>query len=159
VFARDVWRVGEQGYGFLLSAPGAGALIGAFGLAAYGNVRRRGYLLLGSLLSFALLLLLFAYSPYYWPAVGLLLLAGIAVSLFGTSIATLIQVNAPGRMRGRAMSLYTVTIIGVPSLGAMGTATVAELLGVRDAVGYGAAALAVVVVLLFAVGPTLRQAG
>ena len=159
VFARDEWRVGAQGYGWLLSAPGAGALIGAFGLAYFGEVRRKGWLLLGSLFGFALLLLLFAYSPLFWPAVALLLVVGILNSLAGASIATLIQTNAPGRLRGRAMSVYTITVIGIPSLGAMGTASVAEALGARNAVGFAAIALVLVTMVLFLRSKQLREAG
>lgn len=159
VFARDEWRVGAQGYGWLLSAPGAGALIGAFGLAYFGEVRRKGRLLLGSLFGFALLLVLFAYSPLYWPAVGLLLVVGVLNSLSGASIATLIQTNAPGRLRGRAMSVYTITVIGIPSLGAMGTASVAEALGARNAVGFAAIALVLVTIVLFLRSRQLREAG
>ena len=159
VFARDEWHVGAQGYGWLLSAPGAGALIGAFGLAFFGEVRHKGRLLLGSLLAFALLLVLFAYSPLYWPAVGLLLIVGVLNSLFGTIIATLIQTNAPGRLRGRAMSVYTITVIGIPSLGAMGTATIAEAVGARNAVGIAAAALALVTLALLFSSRRLREAG
>jgi MFS family permease len=159
VFARDVWEVGEQGYGWLLTAPGLGALIGAFGLAAVGEVRRKGVLLLVSMLGFALLLLAFSYAPVFWPAVLLLLIAGILNALFGTSIATLIQTNAPGALRGRAMSVYTITVIGIPSLGAMGTASVAELLGPRNAVGLAAGCLAVLAAGLLLRGRTVREAG
>lgn len=159
VFARDVWHVGGQGYGWLLTAPGLGALIGAFGLAAVGEVRRKGVLLLISMLGFAVLLLAFSYAPFFWPAVLLLLVAGVLNALFGTSIATLIQTNAPGALRGRAMSVYTITIIGIPSLGAMGTASAAEVLGPRNAVGLAAACLAVLAAGLLLRGRTVREAG
>jgi len=111
------------------------------------------------LLAFALLLVLFAYSPLYWPAVGLLLVVGVLNSLFGTSIATLIQTNAPGKLRGRAMSVYTITVIGIPSLGAMGTASIAEAVGARNAVGIAAAALALVTLALLFSSRRLREAG
>lgn len=159
VFARDVWDVGERGYGLLLSAPGAGALLGAFGLAAFGEVRRKGRLLILSMLLFSLVLLAFSYSPAFWPAVVLLLVAGLLNAGFGTSIATLLQTNAPGKLRGRTMSLYTVTIIGIPSLGSMGVATVAEWVGARNAVGFGAGILAAVSVLLLVGSRGLREAG
>lgn len=167
LFARDVWGVGAQGYGILLSAPGAGALIGAVGLAVYGDVRRKGRLLVFSMLAFGLVLIAFSYSPFFWPAVVLLLVGGILNALFGTSIATLIQTNAPGRLRGRAMSLYTVTIIGVPSLGALGTASAAEWWGrlatveqgARNSVGLAAALLVVVSLILLIRARGLRDAG
>lgn len=158
VFARDVWRVGPEGYGGLLSAPGAGALAGAVGLAAVGEVRRKGWLVLGSMLLFAFALTLFALSPLYWPAMGLLLAAGVLNSLFGASIATLIQTHAPGELRGRAMSVYTITIIGLPSLGALLTAVAAEVVGPRGAVGYAAVALAAVTLALTVRGRELRDA-
>ena len=110
------------------------------------------------MLGFSALLVLFAYSPLYWPAVALLLVAGVLNSLFGTSIATLIQTSSPRELRGRAMSVYTVTIIGIPSLGAMGTATAATVLGVRNAVGLGAALLGALALALLLGGGRLRDA-
>lgn len=159
VFARDVWHVGQQGYGILLSAPGAGALAGAFGLALFGEVRRKGRLLLGAMFVFGVVLLWFAYSPSFLVAVLLLGISGLLYSIFGTTAATLIQLHAPGRLRGRAMSVYTITVIGLPSLGALGTASVAEWLGVRSSVGYSAALLIVVGVGLAIFSRTLRDAG
>ncbi|MDP9381784.1 MAG: hypothetical protein M3Q29_16890 [Chloroflexota bacterium] len=57
------------------------------------------------------------------------------------------------------MSVYTITIIGVPSLGAMGTASVAEWLGARDSVGIAAGVLAVVTLALILFNRRLREAG
>ncbi len=51
------------------------------------------------------------------------------------------------------------TIIGVPSLGAMGTASVAEWLGARDSVGIAAGVLAVVTLALILFNRRLREAG
>ena len=72
---------------------------------------------------------MFAISPNYWLGVGLLLIGGIAVTIFGTIISTFIQVAVPNELRGRVMSLYAITLIGLPSLGAMGIGSIAELLG------------------------------
>ena len=59
----------------------------------------------------------------------LLFFSGITSTVFLTMIATFIQLSVPNEMRGRVMSLYTVTLIGLPSLGAMGSGAVAEWLG------------------------------
>jgi MFS family permease len=129
IFARDIWNGGPAGYGILLSASGAGALIGAFGLAAVRNVRNQGALLIGSGLVFGLTVILFALSPAFGPGVALLFLGGIAVTVFGTIIATFIQIAVPAELRGRVMSLYSITLIGLPALGALSAGGVAELLG------------------------------
>jgi len=129
IFARDIWNGGPAGYGILLSASGGGALIGAFGLASIRSVKRQGAILVASGLFFSLTVILFALSPTFWPAVGLLFLGGIAVTVFGTIISTFIQVAVPNELRGRVMSLYSITLIGLPSLGAMGSGSIAEFLG------------------------------
>jgi hypothetical protein len=49
--------------------------------------------------------------------------------MVGTIIATFIQVEVPNELRGRIISLYTITLIGFPALGAMGSGAAAELLG------------------------------
>ena len=129
IFARDIWNGGPLGYGILLSASGGGALVGAFGLAYIRNVKRQGAILVASGLIFSLTVILFALSPWFWPGVVLLFIGGVAVTVFGTIIATFIQVAVPGELRGRIMSLYSITLIGLPALGAMGSGSVAQLLG------------------------------
>ena len=44
-------------------------------------------------------------------------------------IATVIQLRVPGELRGRVMSLYAITLIGLPSLGSLGVAALARSLG------------------------------
>ncbi len=129
IFARDIWSGGPAGYGILLSASGGGALVGAFGLASIRNVKRQGAILITSGLIFSLTVILFALSPYFWAGVVLLFIGGIAITVFGTIISTFIQIMVPNELRGRVMSLYSITLIGLPSLGALGIGSVAEMLG------------------------------
>jgi len=129
IFARDIWNGGPAGYGILLSASGAGALVGAFGLASIRNIKRQGAILVASGLIFSLTIILFAISPDFWLGVFLLFLSGIAVTVFGTIISTFIQIAVPNELRGRVMSLYAITLIGLPSLGALGIGSIAEALG------------------------------
>jgi len=130
----DVWNAGPQGYGFLLASAGGGALVGAFGLAAIKNTSRHGAVMLVNGLLFALALIGFASSPSFWLGVFLLFTVGVTSTVFITIIATFIQVMTPNEMRGRVMSYYTVTLIGLPSLGALGSGAVAESMGgINDA--------------------------
>jgi MFS family permease len=129
IFARDIWHGGPEGYGALLAAGGAGALVGAFGLAAASNLKQRALVVIASGLLGAAALMGFALSPALISGVSLLFVASIATTVFGTMIATTIQLAIPNEMRGRVMSLYAITLIGLPSLGALGTGTAAEMLG------------------------------
>jgi MFS family permease len=129
VFADDIWRVGSGGYGALLSAGGAGALIGAFAMSSVREIRRQGRVLIVSGLVFCATLAAFALSPWFWPGVALLVAVGISSTVFTTMIATVIQLRVPGELRGRVISLYAITLIGLPSLGALGIAALARGLG------------------------------
>jgi MFS family permease len=152
IFARDIWHSGPEGYGLLLSAAGGGALIGAFGLAAVKQLKRQGAALVASGLLFSLSIVIFALSPSLAAGVVLLLLSGVLATIFGTIIATFIQVIAPQALRGRLMSLYAITLIGLPSLGALGIGALAEALGgipgAPRATVLGAVILGVVLVLV-----------
>ena len=129
IFSRDIWNGGPAGYGILLSTSGAGALVGAFGLASARSVKRQGAIMIASGLIFSLCVILFALSSSFWLGAAMLFIGGIAVTIFSTIISTFIQVTVPNELRGRVMSLYSITLIGLPSLGAMGSGSLAELLG------------------------------
>jgi MFS family permease len=129
IFARDIWSAGEEGYGLLLSAAGAGALVGAFGLASIKRVPRPGAMMIAGGLIFTASLIAFALSPTIGLGIVLLFVAGISATVFTTIIATFIQMATPNELRGRVMALYSITLIGLPSLGALATGALAEALG------------------------------
>ncbi len=97
-------------------------------------------------------LILFSMSPSFILGLILLFIAGVTSTVFSTIIATFIQLSVPNEMRGRVMSLYTVTLIGLPSLGALGIGAFAEWLGgvqgAPHAVLIGAIILVVILLLI-----------
>ncbi len=129
VFGRDIWHSGAKGYGLLLSSAGGGALVGAFGLASFRRWTHQGGVMLISGFLFSLSLVAFAVSSSLWAGAALLFIAGVTSTVFSTIISTFIQFSVPNELRGRIMSLYTVTLIGLPSLGALGSGAVADWLG------------------------------
>ena len=157
IFADAVWNSGPGGYGTLLSAGGGGALLGAFLMASIREIRGHGRLVLVSGLAFCGALGAFALSASFWPGVVLLVVVGIAATAFSTLIATVIQLRVPGQLRGRVMSLYTVTLIGVPSLGALAVTAAAKALGREDDALWRRAALGVLDV--FGIGNRTAEAG
>ena len=97
IFARDIWLGGPQGYGLLLSAAGAGAMVGAFGLAAITKLKHHGITLIVSGLLFGISLAAFALAPSLWVGVALLFISGITSTVFGTMIS---QCRGCGRVPG-----------------------------------------------------------
>jgi MFS family permease len=132
IFARDIWHGGPEGYGLLLSAAGGGALVGAFGLAAIRHVRRQGAVMIASGWLFSASVIVLALSQSLVLGVVLQFIGGVTSTILGTIVATFIQVATPNELRGRVMSLYAITLIGLPALGALWSGASAELLGGID---------------------------
>lgn len=145
VFARDVLGLGAAGYGALLSSVGVGAITGALALAAVGSRVPRGRLLVVSALSFASLLLLFAFQRVPMAAAAVLFGCGMTMILTNAITNGLLQTTSPDEFRGRVMSMHALLFIGVSPAGALVGGAVAREFGVAAAIGAGAT-----VVLLFA---------
>jgi MFS family permease len=125
ILARDSFHVGAAGYGLMVAAVGLGALVGAFGLAGLKDVHNKGRLCLAAITLFCVTLELVALNPAFPVAVATLTLAGLSSTVFSACIATSLQQRVPRELRGRVMSLYTITLIGVASLGALGSSVAA----------------------------------
>ncbi|HEX2513741.1 MAG TPA: MFS transporter [Chloroflexota bacterium] len=152
VFAQDVLAVGPRGLGLMYSAPGAGTLLGGTVLAAIGQVGRPRRLVAGATAAFTLTIFGFALSASFPLSLLLLFLGGVASTVAGATIATLLQGQAPGRLRGRVMSLQTLAIIGMGPLGALISGALATRLPAPLAISLSAA-----VVLLFLLAVVLTQ--
>jgi MFS family permease len=111
-----------------------------------------------AVLSQATFLLLFAVSPWYALSLPLLGLIGMSYAIAAASIATLIQLSAPNELRGRVMSLYMLTVIGVPSVGSFIIGAVGQWTGVRLAVGGSASIVLLIVSVILRRNSALRNA-
>jgi len=158
VFARDEFNVGSSAYGAMVSVGGLGTLIGAFGLAGRRDVHNKGRLVLITTISQGILLFLFAISPWFAMTLPILGLMGVTSAISGAIIATLIQLSVPGEMRGRVISLYLLTVIGVPSIGSFALGALAVPLGVRAAVASAAIAVVVGVGIVYSRNEAIRHA-
>lgn len=140
LLARNVLRLGAEGFGFLMAALGVGAVTGALSLATLGGRRTplRAIFLAGVLACLTLLGL--AAAPEFHAAVVLLFLTGFFSIVFVASCSTTLQLAAPDGLRGRVMSLHTLMFGGSFPLGAFMTGAIAEAFGVAAALVAGASA-------------------
>jgi MFS family permease len=102
-------------------------------MSSMPNIQRHGRVLVISGLLFCVALSAFALSPWFWVGVALLVVVGITSTVFTTMIATVIQLRVPRELRGRVISLYAITLIGLPSLGSLGIAKIAQDLNTHQA--------------------------
>jgi MFS family permease len=156
VFARDVLRVGPAPLGLLVGAEGLGAFAASAAIGAGGGRVDHARLFAGSSLATALLLLAFAWSPWYALSLTLQLAIGAAESGFGTMQSAIVLLAAPERARGRAMGILSACI-GAQPLGSLWIGFLASRTGAPLATGLDAALafllMIPVAIRLVAIGP------
>jgi MFS family permease len=131
LFARNVYGWGESGLSLLMGTAGAGALTGALALAYLGDVRRKGLLLLGSLLSGGVCITCFASTTSPYAAVPFLFATGMSMVCFFALGNTILQQLVNEEMRGRVMSMWLLTFLGTTPFAAFLSGTAADHFGPR----------------------------
>jgi MFS family permease len=149
VFARDVLGVGPAGYGLMLTLPGAGTLIAGFSVAGGGQHFNRRWLIVGTQLGILASILAFAVSRSFPLSLYLLGINGFCATAFGAVCATILQTDTESHRRGRVMSLYTITIVGLSPLGSLLSGSLATVIPVGLAIAIPA--LIIVIFLGYAV--------
>ncbi len=144
VFARDVLGLDADGYGALVSAIGLGATTGAIGVAARGGRTRSGRSVIGSFAIFGVLLAAAAAAPGFWSALALFTGAGCLMAMNGIMANTMLQLQAPDRLRGRVMGFYSFVVLGMAPFGAFQAGWVSEHYGARVSFALGGIACVVV---------------
>lgn len=157
VFARDVLQVGARGLGYMTSASGGGALLGAVVLATWPAERRRGPLVLAGTLVFFSGVLLLALSRSFALSLVALVVVGAAMVLAVATINSLIQTLVPDAVRGRVLSWHTMAYLGFSPLGSLLVGALAHTWGTPAALALAAAGPLVVTAALVVAVPWLRH--
>ena len=133
VFASDILHVGPSGFGFLLAAPGVGAVFSGLRLAALGNIRRRSHFMIMSAFVFALFLILFSFSRSMILSFLCLIMVGSShIALRATANAT-VQMETPPQLLGRTLSLLFMDKC-LWSFGTLFIGSIASLVGTPQAI-------------------------
>ena len=158
VFARDVLLADITGLGWLMSAPGVGALAGAFVVAAAPRLPRNGVLAASSLMGYLAALAVFALSTSFALSLAALAVAGLLNTAFSASVRTMLQLATPEEFHGRVMSLNTITFIGFTPLGALLLGSIAEAIGAPLATVAGVAVVTALFIVIWTRSRALRTA-
>jgi MFS family permease len=157
VFARDVLHVGVTGLGYLMAAAGVGAVAGGLGLAAFGNVPRKGLIATTAAITFSLSLIGFALSPDPWLSGGFLFLVGLSMVSALATLNTVLQMTTDDRLRGRVMSMLALALFGLAPVGSLQIGTLAHWMGAPRAVALGGALCLAMALYLLVRAPELRR--
>ena len=119
--ARDVFAIGAQGFGLLMSAFGVGSLLAALAVAFFSRLDPLPTMVRGAT-GFGVLGLVFAFSPWFpfvWLAALNLMVIGFCMIWMTATANTAIQRTAPDELRGRVMSVYVSIFAGSTPIGSV----------------------------------------
>jgi MFS family permease len=133
---RDLLHGDSTTQGTLMSAIGGGALVGAFFLARITE-KQLVYAPVVAAFAFGLGLVAFSHSHHLWLSVALALPTSASLMLLGGTTNTIIQMVAAENFRGRVISHYTQSFLGMMPWGALLLGTLASRIGVTDAISLG----------------------
>ena len=143
VFAQNVLHRGARGYGFLLAAQGTGALIGGLAIASRSEAKALRHNLIFGIFAAAVGILTFGLSHSMWLSLAAQTLVGAGLINHMVTTNTMLQLFVSDDLRGRVMSMYTLSFIGLAPLGSLEVGIIGERVSPQAAV-LGCAAIALV---------------
>ncbi|HEY2179150.1 MAG TPA: MFS transporter [Caulobacteraceae bacterium] len=157
-FARDVLRVGPQGFGLLRMGPALGATVVGLWLAARPIRAKAGLIMFAGVAVFGAATVGFGLSRLLWLSIIALAVLGGADMLSVFVRQTLVQLVTPDPMRGRVAAVSTLFISASNELGEFESGVAARFLGAVGATVFGGAGALAVTGLWAWLFPALRKA-
>jgi predicted MFS family arabinose efflux permease len=131
VFAKEVLKQQETGFGFLMSFVGLGAFTGAMLIATMSKSGPQRFILNIVPLFLATLLILTGLTDIYLLTGLGLAASGLCFVTFIASANSSLQLNASDEYRGRVISLYTLVFGGSVPLGSLYSGIISDHFGPR----------------------------
>jgi len=129
IFAGEIFHRGAPGLGLLMSFAGIGALLGALHFAARTNYQELARWIATTSAMFAVGLIAFSQSRYFFLSAALLLVTGFSATNQMASTNTIVQSRVPDQMRSRVMAVYASMFLGIQPIGALIAGGVAKRIG------------------------------
>lgn len=118
-FAKDVLNVGERGLGFLMACSGIGALVAAGLVAAVPRIRHRGRVIVFFGLFVMTAMIIFCYSRIFALSASMAFCEGFGMIISLSTVNVTMQQLSSDEMRGRVMSIYATSFLGLPPVGCL----------------------------------------
>ncbi len=138
VIASRVLHGGPHTLGALMTAVGAGALLGTIYLASRHTVLGLGKVIMVAAFALSAALIGFSFSHNIWISLVLLLIVGAGIQLQSSSTNTVLQTVVSEEMRGRVMAFYAVAVLGGQPIGSLIAGIMADRIGTQQTILFGA---------------------
>jgi MFS family permease len=154
--ARDNLQTGPDGLGFLLTAVGVGAILGAMIVANLNSGKRGKWLIVANILG-PVSLIYFSLSGSFRISLLLVALVGAFNAIRLTLANSLIQLNTSDEYHGRVMSIFNLLFNGMSRVGALAVGGLAEFISTSSALALSAGLSAIVGVIVLFSMPHIRR--
>lgn len=139
VFAATVLSGGAHTLGFLMTASGAGALLGALWLASRRSITGLSRTIAAACALFGAGLVGFAFSRLLWLSALLMVVSGFGLMVQIAASNTLLQTVVEDGKRGRVMSFFLMAYMGTTPFGSLAAGAVSARIGVSYTLAIGGA--------------------
>ena len=138
VIASKVLHGGPHTLGLLMTASGAGALIGTAYLASRHTIVGLGKVIVVATAALSIGLIAFSLSRHIATSLIVLPLVGAGMMLQAASANTILQTIVDEDLRGRVMAFYTVAVLGTQPIGSLVAGVAADRIGAPNTILAGA---------------------
>lgn len=129
IFAKDILHSGAEGFGYLMSAAGVGATLGALQFAARTSYKGMAKWIATMATICSVGVIVFSQSKMFWLSALVLFAVGFAATSQLAATNTTVQNRVPDELRSRVMAVYATMFMGVQPLGALLAGGLAKHLG------------------------------
>jgi MFS family permease len=141
IFASTILHGDATTLGFLMGAPGLGAVLVGLVLASHRGTSSYRWIA-GACGMFGVLLVLFSQARTLWLAIAILIPLGMASMIQLTATNTLIQTMTPDALRGRVMAIWFMILMGFAPAGSVIAGSITTAVGPRLVLAVGGAVCA-----------------
>lgn len=157
VYARDILKIGPQGFGWLNAAADMGSIIMVVLLTITPLKKAQGKKLLLAVAGFGCCIILFGVSKWFALSFIALMIAGMLDGVSVVIRGTVMQLKTPDHLRGRVSSVSSMFINSSNELGQFESGVTARLMGVVPSVVFGGCMTIAVVLYTWKKVPKLRK--
>jgi len=133
VFARDILKGTAGTQGLLLSTAGIGSLATSFYLASRKTIKGLPTVMISLGVAVSLTLIVFSRSSFLPLSLFLMLFIGLGMTMQMASTNTIIQSVVADHMRGRVLSVYTMSFMAASPFGGLLAGTLSRHFGAANA--------------------------
>jgi MFS family permease len=156
-FAKIQLNAGESGLGWLLACSGTGSVLGAATIAVLGQIRRRGRVLTLAGVVFFVAIMAFSESHRFALSEFLAFFEGFSGILMISCFNVSLQHLSSDQMRGRIMSIYATSFLGLPPLGSLLAGELSRHMPTGNVLAFMAALAALAFLVVFVSSRSLRE--